>query len=110
MRHLLRHVTVLLLTNIIGISAASAATYYVSGTGSDKASGLSPNSAWRTIGKVNQAKVVPGDSILFEGGSNFPGSLYFDQTRGGSAAQPITISSYGNGKATIQASGENKGI
>ncbi|MDO5580425.1 MAG: hypothetical protein Q4G69_04780 [Planctomycetia bacterium] len=46
--------------------SASAATYYVdSKTGSDDRDGLSPNTAWQTIAKVNKAEIKAGDRILF---------------------------------------------
>ncbi|MDO5582334.1 MAG: right-handed parallel beta-helix repeat-containing protein, partial [Planctomycetia bacterium] len=46
--------------------SATAATYYIdSSAGSDDRDGLSPKTAWKTIGKVNKAEIKPGDKILF---------------------------------------------
>lgn len=33
--------------------------------------------AWKTIAKVNRESFLRGDSILFEGGQQFPGNLVF---------------------------------
>lgn len=76
-------------------------TYYVSPGGNDAGDGRSPQTAWQTIGKVNSVTFVPGDRILFQGGESFPGRIYFSPGRGGTAANPITLASYGNGKAVI---------
>src|SRR5690606_34426548 len=78
-------------------------TYYVSASGNDKNSGLTPNDAWRTIDKVNKTVVKPGDAVLFEGGKTFEGPLEFrsEDGNGGSVA-PVTVSSYGSGRATIK--------
>ncbi len=46
-------------------------TYYVSLSGSDSNTGTSPASAWRTVGRVDQAELKPGDGVLFEGGATF---------------------------------------
>src|SRR2546423_9265398 len=80
---------------------ASATDYYVSVSGTDVNAGTSPSTAWRTIQRVNNQRFIPGDRILFEGGQTFAGSLYFDSTEPGTATQPITITSFGSGRATI---------
>ena len=49
-------------------SILQAQTYYVSGTGDDSNSGISPDDAWQTISKVNSCQLNPGDSILFNRG------------------------------------------
>jgi hypothetical protein len=48
-----------------------AATYYVSPNGNDAADGRSPQSAWKTIARVNGKNWNPGDAVLFEGGQTF---------------------------------------
>ena len=48
-----------------------AASYYVSPLGDDAADGRSPQTAWRTIDRVNGKNWNPGDRILFEGGKTF---------------------------------------
>src|SRR5215471_15288551 len=82
--------------------------YYVSSTGSDKAAGTAAK-PWKTINRVNKGRYSAGDRILFEGGSAFSGSLNFTSASTGTAANPIFISSYGTGTATIS-SGSNAGI
>ena len=77
-----------------------ATTYYVSPSGNDNNAGTSTSTAWQTTTKVNSRTFSPGDSILFQGGQTFTGGLVF--TAGGTAASPITLSSYGTGRATIQ--------
>ncbi|WP_168138674.1 right-handed parallel beta-helix repeat-containing protein [Salinimicrobium oceani] len=84
-------------------------TYYVSATGDDSNSGLTPEDAWKTILKVNSVTAKPGDRILFEGGRTFNGSLKFTSEDANGGNNPVTISSYGTGEATIF-SGNQTGI
>lgn len=78
-------------------------TYYVSPAGNDKNDGKAPTRAWRTLGKVNNATFAAGSTIALEGGKTFPGFLFLGGTDKGTAASPITITSYGTGRATIDA-------
>jgi len=81
---------------------AEAAIYYVSATGDDGRAGTTIASAWRSMSRVNQQQLAPGDSVLFEGGRTFDGQLYLDRVDAGRSDLPVTISSYGpNGPATI---------
>ncbi|RYE06879.1 MAG: hypothetical protein EOP51_34100, partial [Sphingobacteriales bacterium] len=75
--------------------------YYISPQGSDGSSGKTTSQAWKTISKVNST-VFKGDTILFQGGQTFFGSLYFDRVDVGTQSKPILLGSYGTGKATIK--------
>ena len=50
--------------------------YYISEHGSDSDSGLSPEHAWHSIDKLNNAVLATGDNVLFERGSVFHGQLH----------------------------------
>jgi hypothetical protein len=87
-----------------------AVTYYVSPTGNDSNNGTSHSSPWQTITKVDAGHYNAGDSILFEGGQTFSGSLSFTASSwSATAANPVTIGSYGNGDATVD-SGDGVGF
>jgi hypothetical protein len=88
---------------------ASAATYYVSPSGNDANSGRSPALAWKTIGNVNSFDLKAGDTVLFQGGETFNGGLYVDASDGNVPGNPLVISSYGGGRATLYA-GDGFGI
>jgi hypothetical protein len=81
------------------IIAKPNTTYFVNPQGNDANAGTSPATAWRTINHVDSVEFRPGDQILFEGGATFSGNLVFDSQDIG----PITVGSYGNGPATIDA-------
>jgi hypothetical protein len=83
--------------------------FYVRPSGNDHNDGRSPSTAWQTITKVNsQAYLLqPGDTINFEGGATYYGSLSFFHNNG-TVNNPITVTSY-NGRATIN-SGNTDGI
>ena len=73
--------------------------YYVSAQGCDTNDGLSPESAWQTIGKMMES-VSGGDTIKFRCGDTFYGNIRVPA--GPSAEEPTTITSYGEGeKPTI---------
>jgi Right handed beta helix region len=84
-------------------------TFYVGSRGDDQKDGKTPETAWRSIGRVNQTEFHPGDRILFAGGETFEGNLLFDEHDLGDAEKPILVSSYGGGVARIQA-GTGDGI
>lgn len=89
--------------------AIGAHTYYLSAAGDDTRSGVTVAEAWRSIDKLNTITLRAGDRVLFEGGSTFGGSLCLRGRSQGTAEQPIVISSYGKGIATIH-SGKSYGF
>src|SRR5690554_6768499 len=78
-------------------------TYYISPSGSDTNGGNSPDDAWKTINKINNFDFLPGSKILFEGGKTFNGTVSLDKDDANDGVNPVLISSYGSGKATIYA-------
>ena len=73
-----------------------AATYYVdSSNGSDSNSGMSQNTPWRTLQKVNGTVLQPGDRVLFKSGGAWQGQLVPKGSGNESAANQI--GRYGNG-------------
>ena len=105
----MRVLAALLTITLLTAGTAGATDYYVSSSGHDNNSGSSPADAWLTIQRVNSSDYNPGDRILFEGGRTFSGNLYFDGADAGTPTAPVTIGSYGSGRATIYA-GDGDGI
>ncbi|WP_018615832.1 right-handed parallel beta-helix repeat-containing protein [Segetibacter koreensis] len=97
-----------LLCCIVSNLTLHATTYYVSLSGSNSNTGTSATKPWKSIANIN-SKNFKGDTILFQGGSTYGGSMYFTSSDVGTASKPIVISSYGSGKATIN-SGTSNGI
>jgi hypothetical protein len=75
-----------------------ASTYHVSSAGDDHSSG-SAIYPWKTITRVNAARLSPGDRVLFHSGETFPGQLY--PRSSGDDSLDITYGSYGPGKRPI---------
>ena len=96
--------SLILLLGLAGM--VQATTYYVSPSGNDNNAGTSTSTAWKTIAKVNSRTFAPGDSILFQGGQTFTGGIDFDASDAGTAANPITVGSYGTGRATISSASD----
>ena len=74
--------------------------YYLASTGNDKNKGtiIGP---WKTIKKINEVHLLPGDKVLFKGGDSFKGTLLLDPGSHALANMPVMISTYGHGKAII---------
>jgi len=81
---------------------AWAADYYVSSAGNDKGAGSSFN-PWKSLARVNRQSYKAGDRILFQGGATFSGAITFSSSSAGTGASPITVTSYGTGRALIAA-------
>jgi parallel beta-helix repeat protein len=80
--------------------------YYVdSVNGNDAAAGTNPGSAWKTLPRATKTAFAPGDRLLLARGSSWTTRLSI--TRSGTAAQPITITAYGNGNRPLLTGGSN---
>jgi Right handed beta helix region len=84
-------------------------TYYVAPWGNDNNPGTAENAAWQSLSKINRSTFGPGDRILLAGGQTFNGTLEITEDDRGEANNLLTVSSYGNGRATIQSTG-GKGL
>jgi len=98
-RNMIAKITIALIL-ILNVCPAMGATYYISSTGNDNNAGTSQDTAWATVGKVNEMSFAPGDTIQFEGGKTFKGPLKLDNEKG-TAEKRLTITSYGEGRVTI---------
>jgi len=66
-------------------------TYYVSACGDDANDGLSPETPWKTLQRVNEAKLLPGDGVRFRRGDLFRGGIDTTKKPG------VTYCAYGEG-------------
>lgn len=74
--------------------------YYIdSGLGNDLNSGTISTAPWKTITKVNSTTLHPGDSVLFNCGQIYPGTLSI--TASGISGSNITFGQYGTGSKPI---------
>ena len=76
-------------------------TYYVSSeNGNDSFAGDSPQQPLRSLGKVNELNIQPGDQVLLERGSVFD-DQYLRLRCSGTKEQPVTIGAYGKGNMPV---------
>lgn len=76
-----------------------ARSYFVSSSeGNDEGDGRSPQTAWRTLARVNAALIEPGDKVLFQRGNLWRGAL---RAKSGKAGWPVTYGAYGKGAKPI---------
>ena len=64
--------------------------YYVSARGDDANDGLTPDSAWRSLGRVSRAELKAGDGVFFCRGDIFRGSV--------KTCSGVTYAAYGEGE------------
>lgn len=90
-----------------GVSAgqepSTRRNYFLSASGNDNNDGYTPATAWRTIEKLNEIHFNAGDTIFLQGGNTFTGTIRIGKDDNGSYEQPFVITSFGKGKATIDA-------
>lgn len=72
-------------------------TYYLDAEGgNDSSDGKSQGTAWKSLSKVSNLKLLPGDKVLLKRGSTF-NEVFLINESSGSKKQQITISTYGSG-------------
>jgi hypothetical protein len=82
-----------------GDAAPSGRTFHVSAAaGDDSHDGLSPQTPWRTLDKVNAALLKPGDKVLFHRGDTWRGALI---AQSGRAPAAIVYGAYGQGEKPL---------
>ncbi len=69
-----------------------AATYFVRSDGDDQRDGLSHDTAWRTLAKVNSYPFHTSDRVLFYEGNVWPGQLIVHWA--GTADSPVIVGAY----------------
>ena len=74
----------------------AATDYYAdSASGNDANTGTAPESAWKTLNKINAARFRSGDQILLHSGSAWRGQLW--PKGSGEPGHPIKMGMYGGG-------------
>lgn len=87
----------------VGRTSVPTRSFYVSALGNDSNDGRSDTSPWKTLAKVSTSVFQAGDHILLRGGDSFAGTIYLNASSTSSASNPIVVSSYGTGTASINA-------
>jgi len=77
----------------------NAKNYYLSNSGNDLNKGNSTANAWKSIDRLNQQKLEPGDSVLFKRGDVFIGEIQVNYS--GNINKPIVYSAFGVGSNPI---------
>lgn len=82
------------------VAKAEGTVYYVdSVNGDDSFDGQSPETAFRSIEKVNTIQFMPGDQLLFKAGCEWTGAL--KPQGSGIEGKPILIDRYGEGDRPV---------
>ena len=105
--HMIKHFCTTMLVLIVLACTGQSKIYFISPAGQDTNSGLSIQSAWKTLYKVNQVIFQPGDQILFETGSTWYGQL--KPQGSGESGKPIIMSSYGDNARPVINIGKAEG-
>ena len=95
--------TVLVVIYLAGcdrLSLMKSDKYYVSSSGDDNNPGTIEK-PWLSIEKVNSVDLNPGDTVSFEGGQVFSGTIKLDSLDAGDENMNLVITSYGVGRAII---------
>ena len=85
--------------DISGVIVDPQAYYVDAVEGSDDNDGKSPQSAWKSLAKLNSITINAGNKILFRTGQTWHGQLNIKNS--GTANNPIVIGSYGQGTQPV---------
>ncbi len=81
-------------------SPATSVQYYVdSRSGSDDNPGTAPDRPWRTLARVEQQPLRPGDTVHLACGSTWEGGLV--ASRSGEPGRPVAYQAYGSGERPV---------
>ena len=80
-------------------NAAGGRTFYLSPSGSDANSGTDADHPFKSLEKVSDGFLQPGDTVLLQRGATFTGKLGLWAS--GTASQRITVASYGGGAKPV---------
>lgn len=81
-------------------ATTASRSYYFNNAGSDSNDG-SRTRPWKTINKLNATQLFPGDTVYFESGQVFSGTILLDSNDAGSKTNSIVVTSTGKEKAVI---------
>ncbi|MDO5309252.1 MAG: carbohydrate binding domain-containing protein [Planctomycetia bacterium] len=100
LRRVVPTLTLLALLTFIVTSPARAGDFYIdSQQGCDEQDGRTPQTAWRTLARINQdGAIAPGDTVRLRRGLEYRGGLV---PVSGEPNKPVTYSAYGEGHAPI---------
>jgi hypothetical protein len=87
------------ITYLPAISKSCPCYFIDSIDGSDSNSGTQPDKPWKTLSRLAQANLQPGDIVYLKRGSNWNEKIRLYAS--GQAGKPITITAYGSGEAPI---------
>ncbi|MFC1826962.1 right-handed parallel beta-helix repeat-containing protein [Thermodesulfobacteriota bacterium] len=90
------------LTNAAAVTTLSSTgtTYFIDATGGNDANdGLTEQTAWQSLSKVNSYPFAPGENVLFKRGERWRGTLTIPSS--GTADMPIVFGAYGDGPLPI---------
>jgi len=91
----MRSIVAFLILTAFSLPAARAETYYVNPTGDDANDGRSQEKPWKTVARVNAARLAAGDQVLFARQGEWRDSL--KASASGLAGKPIVFAAYGQG-------------
>jgi len=94
-----RYTILIALFLFVLVSGVQAKNYYLSGSGNEQNKGTSPETSWKSIDRLNQQKLVAGDSVLFKRGDKFIGEIAVNAS--GTTNKPIVYGAFGAGKHPV---------
>lgn len=104
MRKLLKQGLWLCVLVTLWLPVYAQTTYYLSNQGNDANDGISSATAWQTLNRINQAiqerTITLGDTILFQRGHSFVGTIAANRIRGDDTLG-VTFGAFGDGDRPI---------
>ncbi len=78
--------------------------YYFSNSGNDRNNGISPETPWKSLEKLDTIELKPGDGVLLKSNDHFTGIISVRNS--GTKENPIRIGSYDEGQQPVLSGAE----
>lgn len=94
-------INVIVTALLLSANAFAGQSYYLDAQGGDDSrDGLTAETAWKSLDKIEQIALKEGDQLLLKRGTNFKGSLILNNVMGSESA-PIVVDAYGEGELPV---------
>jgi len=84
----------------LGATGGWARDYYIKLAGDDSGPGTQAR-PWRSVARVNDTRLQPGDHVYFQGDQSSAGTLELDRDDSGTSDRKVVVTSWGDGQAII---------
>lgn len=104
-----RFMLILVSFHLFCLCSLHATEFYFDSKKGDNTTAGTKEFPWKSLDKIQQITIAPGDKIYLHGNQTFIGNIVLDASNAGDPQKPVVIKSYSRGRAILYA-GDGTGI